>query len=229
MQQIPAIVIADATALDFLNSVATPVDSAVEWLDDGAGLVSWLGQTQLVPRAALEEMRSRALPGELDDVAERARNLREWFRGFVQKHRGHALKGNDLKELEPLNRLLERDESFRQLVPAGGNESGHAELGLAIGREGQRDESAATGEAIFELRPARRWRSPEALLLPIAETLAQFVCSEDFTFVKACEGPVCTLLFADHTRGHARRWCSMALCGNRAKQAAHRQRLKASR
>jgi len=45
--------------------------------------------------------------------------------------------------------------------------------------------------------------------------------------VKACEGPVCTLLFADHTRGRARRWCSMALCGNRAKQAAHRHRLKA--
>jgi predicted RNA-binding Zn ribbon-like protein len=38
-----------------------------------------------------------------------------------------------------------------------------------------------------------------------------------------------TLLFADHTRGHARRWCSMALCGNRAKQAAHRQRQKAQR
>jgi predicted RNA-binding Zn ribbon-like protein len=47
--------------------------------------------------------------------------------------------------------------------------------------------------------------------------------------VKACEGPACTLLFADHTRGHARRWCSMALCGNRAKQAAHRHRLKTQR
>src|SRR6185437_6279030 len=136
MQQIPAIVIADATALDFLTSVAPPVDSAVEWLDDGAGLVSWLDQTQLVPRAVLEEMRSRALPGELDDVAERARNLREWFRAFVQKHRGHPLKENDLKELEPLNRLLERDESFRQLVPAS--------------QEGK----------AFELQVERRWRSP---------------------------------------------------------------------
>jgi predicted RNA-binding Zn ribbon-like protein len=45
--------------------------------------------------------------------------------------------------------------------------------------------------------------------------------------MKACEGPACTLLFADHTRGHTRRWCSMALCGNRAKQAAYRHRLKA--
>ena len=77
------------------------------------------------------------------------------------------------------------------------------------------------------LQSMRRWRSPEALLLPIGEALARLVCTEDFSHVKACEGPACTLLFADHTRGHARRWCSMAICGNRAKQAAHRHRLKA--
>jgi predicted RNA-binding Zn ribbon-like protein len=206
MQQMPAIVIADAPALDFLNSVATPVDVPVEWLSDGEGLVSWLQQAQLVPAPVLEQIRARALPGELDDVAERARSLREWFRGFVRKHRGHRLSREDLQELEPLNRLLERDESFHQIAPA-------------IDPEGNP----------FELQAARRWRSPEALLFPIAETLAQFVCSEDFTHVKTCEGPACTLLFADHTRGHARRWCSMAICGNRAKQAAHRQRLKAGR
>jgi predicted RNA-binding Zn ribbon-like protein len=204
MQLSPAIVIADAPALDFLNSVATPVDVPVEWLDDGEGLVSWLQQARLVPAPVLEQMRLRALPGELDDIAERARSLREWFRGFVQKHRGQPLIREDLKELEPLNRLLERDESFHQIAPA----------------------TAQAGNP-FELQAVRRWRSPEALLFPIAETLAQFVCSEDFTYVKACEGPACTLLFADHTRGHARRWCSMAICGNRAKQAAHRQRLKA--
>jgi predicted RNA-binding Zn ribbon-like protein len=206
MQQMPAIVIADAPALDFLNAIAPPVDVPVEWLSDGEGLVRWLQQAQLVPAPVLEQIRTRALPGELDDVAERARSLREWFRGFVRKHRGHRLSREDLQELEPLNRLLERDESFHQIAPASAHEGNS-----------------------FELQAARRWRSPEALLFPIAETLAQFVCSEDFTHVKACEGPACTLLFADHTRGHARRWCSMAICGNRAKQAAHRQRLKAGR
>jgi predicted RNA-binding Zn ribbon-like protein len=44
--------------------------------------------------------------------------------------------------------------------------------------------------------------------------------------VKGCEGPVCTLLFLDRTRARARRWCSMAVCGNRAKQAAHRTRTR---
>jgi predicted RNA-binding Zn ribbon-like protein len=32
------------------------------------------------------------------------------------------------------------------------------------------------------------------------------------------------LLFVDTTKGRMRRWCSMAVCGNRAKQAAHRKR-----
>jgi len=70
----------------------------------------------------------------------------------------------------------------------------------------------------------RRWRSPDALLAPIAGAMADVICKEDFAHIKACERSSCTLLFADHTHGRARRWCSMAVCGNRAKQAAHRGR-----
>ena len=201
----PAIFLADALGLDFLNTVATPVDTEVDWIDDGDGLLAWLAQAQLVPAEAFENLRAQAKPEEFDTVAAQARSLREWFRGFVRQRKGRPLTSEDLHELEPLNRLLERDEGFGRIVA---DDHGHAS-GL-------------------EFRPMRRWRSPEALLLPIGEALAKFVCEEDFSNVKACEGPACTLLFADHTRGRARRWCSMAICGNRAKQAAHRQRLKSS-
>jgi predicted RNA-binding Zn ribbon-like protein len=74
----------------------------------------------------------------------------------------------------------------------------------------------------------RRWASPESLLQPIGEALAQLVSGEDFTYVKVCEGSGCRLLFADHTKGHRRRWCSMAVYGNRAKQAAHYPRRHSS-
>ncbi|MGX9430920.1 MULTISPECIES: CGNR zinc finger domain-containing protein [Bradyrhizobium] len=47
--------------------------------------------------------------------------------------------------------------------------------------------------------------------------------------MKACEGPPCTLLFVDRTRGHVRRWCSITICGNRAKQSAHRWRAQRAR
>jgi predicted RNA-binding Zn ribbon-like protein len=199
----PAIFIADSLGLDFLNSIATPVDTPVDWLDSGDGLLKWLAQAKLVPASALDELKARAMPGELDNVADQARALREWFRGFVRKHMGRPLTPKALRELGPLNKLLERDEAFSQ-----------------ISRHHQRDDDR------FELRAMRRWRSPESLLLPIGEALAKFVCEEDFADIKACEGHSCTLIFADHTRRRARRWCSMAICGNRAKQAAHRLRHK---
>lgn len=199
----PAIFVGDALGLDFLNSVATPVDTPVDWIGDGEGFLSWLEQAQLVPVDVLRTMRRQALPGELDKVASQARSLREWFRGFVRKHHGRPLAMEDPGEIALLNRLLERDEAFSRIVIEGGD-----------------------GPASPELLRMRRWRSPEALLLPIGEALAQFICSEDFTHVKACEGPACTLIFTDHTRGRKRRWCSMAICGNRAKQAAHRQRIR---
>jgi predicted RNA-binding Zn ribbon-like protein len=202
-RQIPAILIADAPGLDFLNSVATPVDQQVEWIGDGAGLLDWLDQAGMVPRAALEALRARSTVAELDEVAARARDLREWFRGFVQKKKGRPLSAKDLRELEPLNQLLEHDEQHGQIVA-----------------------NVSDDAPVFELRANRRWQSAESLLMPIAEALARLVCDEDFKMVKACEGPACTLLFADHTRGHARRWCSMAICGNRAKVAAHRKRVK---
>jgi predicted RNA-binding Zn ribbon-like protein len=201
--RIPAIFVADATGLDFLNSVATPVDEQVDWISDGEGLLAWLQQAGLVPDDALAEIRSRSTPEQLDEIAARARGLREWFRGFVQKTKGHPLAADDLRELEPLNQLLERDEQY-------------GEIAVEASDEAER----------LVFRMMRRWQTPESLLMPVAQAIAKLVCEQDFTYVKACEGPKCTLLFADHTRGHARRWCSMAICGNRAKVAAHRKRLK---
>ena len=142
-------------------------------------------------------------PEDLDRLADQARSLREWFRGFVRTKKGRALGADDLKELEPLNQLLSRDEGYASIVPSEG------------------------GDKLRFVR-TRRWSSPESLLQPIGEAMAKLVAEEDFSYVKACEGPTCTLLFADHTRGHVRRWCSMAACGNRAKQTAHRQRARSA-
>jgi len=201
--QMPAMFLADAPGLDFLNSIATPVDVPVDWIGNGEGLLAWLEQAGMLPADAIAAVRKRATPAELDQVAVRARDLREWFRAFVQKRKGRPLAAKDLRELLPLNALLARDVQYGELVASEPHEA-----------------------APFEYRMQRRWDSAESLLMPIADALARIVSEEDFTQVKACEGPACTLLFADHTRGHARRWCSMAICGNRAKVAAHRARLK---
>ena len=214
----PPFFIADNPGLDFLNTIAVPVDTEVEWLASGEDLLAWLRQAGLAPDDVLESLRKSAGRGELDAIAARARGLRDWFKTFVYKHMGQPLKASALRQLEPLNQLLARDEEFGQIVirsrPSDrGHDHGHGE-------------GAISGLA---WRSQRRWHSAESLLLPIARSLSDLVCTEDFTYVKGCEGPACTLLFVDRTRGHVRRWCAMAICGNRAKQATFRDRAQEAR
>jgi predicted RNA-binding Zn ribbon-like protein len=214
----PPFFIAGNTGLDFLNSIAVPVDTKVEWLASGEDLLAWLKQAQLAPDDVLKAFRKNALPGELDAIAAQARALRDWFKLFVYEHLGRPIEPEALCQLEPLNQLLARDEEFGQIVICEG--------ALEPEHDRGQEKRKASGLA---WRPQRRWQSPESLLLPIARSLAELVCTEDFTHVKACEGPDCTLLYVDHTRGRARRWCSMAVCGNRVKQATHRQRAQQAR
>lgn len=202
--------IADSRGLDFLNSIGTPLDKPVEFIGSGEDFLQWLKEAELVPAEVLASLRNRAAPGELDGVAARARALRELFRGFVEEYGGKPLQAIALKKLEPLNQLLARDEAFGQIVARDRKHSGAAPSGL-------------------QWDVQRRWRSSEVLLVPIANAIADLVCSEDFSNVKGCEGHGCTLFFLDKTRAKARRWCSMAICGNRAKQAAHRKRAKRKR
>lgn len=72
----------------------------------------------------------------------------------------------------------------------------------------------------------RRYPSQTAAqwLLPVAEAAADLLAHGDFGLVRKCESDACSLWFYDRTRSHKRRWCSMALCGNRHKVAAFRQR-----
>ena len=47
--------------------------------------------------------------------------------------------------------------------------------------------------------------------------------------IKPCAHPSCVLHFHDTTKNGTRRWCSMAVCGNRAKAARHYERAKTGR
>ena len=42
--------------------------------------------------------------------------------------------------------------------------------------------------------------------------------------LKACRAEGCRWAFYDHARNRSRAWCSMAVCGNRAKSRAYRAR-----
>jgi predicted RNA-binding Zn ribbon-like protein len=205
--------IGDDLALDFLNSVAAPWGPEIEWLANGADLVAWLDRARALPANVSEHFRAQTGSRTLDAVASQARELREWFRRFVRKHAGKPLGRRALHDLAPLNQLLRRDEAYRQIEVSAAGEGG--------GSDG-------AGLQALRWQSRRRWDSPKSLLMPIAEAMGDLVCQKDFTLVRQCEGETCTLWFLDVSKGHARRWCSMAVCGNRAKAAAHRDRVRAA-
>jgi len=67
------------------------------------------------------------------------------------------------------------------------------------------------------LERRREAGTPEQLLAPLAERAAELLSGGDFNLVRCCGGD-------DRTKSHRRRWCSMAVCGNRHKVAAFRKR-----
>ena len=194
-------------AMDFLNTVASPWSESIEWIGSGRDLLDWLELAGLIPSAVAKRFGRAAKRDELDRVARQARALREWFREFVERHAGRPLPPRAVRELARLNQLLAREELYRRLEPA---------------------EPAAPGSdataPVVRWRTERSLRTPADLLLPLAEAMGDLVCRAEFQYVRRCER--CTLWFLDVSRGHGRRWCSMAICGNRAKAASHRARAR---
>jgi predicted RNA-binding Zn ribbon-like protein len=109
-------------------------------------------------------------------------------------------KGGLIGSPAVLNRLLALDSSFSQLVWS--------------------KQQSARREQL------QRVTSIEALLVPVAQAVATLIAEADFSLVRECESSDCTVWFYDRTKAHRRRWCSMALCGNRMKVAAFRARNK---
>lgn len=76
----------------------------------------------------------------------------------------------------------------------------------------------------LKISQIRREDTPEAILAPVAESAAVLLSTANFDHVKRCEDESCVLWFCDQTKSHHRRWCSVALCGNRHKVADYRKR-----
>jgi predicted RNA-binding Zn ribbon-like protein len=112
-----------------------------------------------------------------------------------------AVRGSRIREqwIEPINTILRVTE-------------GHDELVWSL--SGWRLQFLAKDEGL------------EWLLAAIARSGAELLVEEDKESLRECSNPNCRLLFYDDSRTHRRRWCSMALCGNRNKVAAFADRQK---
>src|SRR5262245_51895578 len=115
----PPYFVGDHPALHFLNTVATPKDVPVEWLQNGRDLIDWLERAKVIAADVATRFRASKDQRALDGIAAKARAFREWLREFVTRHMGRPLTASAAKALGPLNELLARDTSYPVVEAAG--------------------------------------------------------------------------------------------------------------
>ncbi len=159
--------------------------------------VSFLIDAQLVSRERAAHLRPLLVnePQAVDAVLLRILRLRESFRAIFAA----VVEGKPFPAswTEPINEILRITEGHDELV------SDHGAWSLQfVARESGLD-----------------W-----LLAALARSAAELIVEGPRATIRQCANPACRLFFYDDSRTHRRRWCSMALCGNRHKVAAFLRR-----
>jgi predicted RNA-binding Zn ribbon-like protein len=188
-------------SLDFVNLPFSPGDARERPL-------SW---QRLVDFLAAKQIISAARSTQLEDLAQtdphRAATLlgnAERLAHALRESFNALLRGHRVRRewVDPLNQVLRVTE-------------GHDELGP--------DRSA------WKLEFVAREEGLEWLLAAIARSGAELISAGATRSLRKCGNPNCQLLFYDDSRTLRRRWCSMALCGNRSKVAAFARRRRAEK
>jgi predicted RNA-binding Zn ribbon-like protein len=135
-----------------------------------------------------------------------------------------------MSEHDAVPRLLEVARGFRELFRKlveqrkAGAALNLAALNACLAQASRHLELIADADGQLSLQARYDAGSAKKLIAPLVESAAELLVDGDFSLVKHCENPECILIFLDKTKSHRRRWCSMAVCGNRHKVASFRQR-----
>ncbi|HLA75485.1 MAG TPA: ABATE domain-containing protein [Gammaproteobacteria bacterium] len=188
--------IAENLALELVNTQRMRDGTPVDMLEDYAALVNWLTQAGVLDAAqAKAALKQWGNSAEGRRVHERARVLRDALRSMAEHIVAH--KPVPQSSLDVINEVLRHGAAYAQVVRKRGTFEKHSHADRAEAMQ---------------------------LIVPIAEVASDLLCNGDLALVKKCNNPHCILFFYDTTKNHARRWCSMAVCGNRMKAAAHYHR-----
>jgi predicted RNA-binding Zn ribbon-like protein len=194
------VIIANHLCLDFINTQIIQGGQLVELLENFTDLVEWLAAVQVFDAVQAEETIQRwNNTSDGQRVFERALAFRAVLREMVKQ----IVAGKPVSPatVEEINKLLRYRVRYSELISR---------------QEG------------FTTRSHAKFDEAVHLLTPMAEAASDLLCHADFSLIKKCENPECILYFYDTSKNHVRRWCSMSLCGNRMKAAAHYRRRRPS-
>jgi predicted RNA-binding Zn ribbon-like protein len=161
----------------------------------------------------------------LYEYLESDKDVVDWIRtmGFLIEEVTPAFKRNALVNAarnlrDVIRRLVVQRKTGKQVDIAALNSfltRGRYHVHLVRGVEGR-----------LEVQHEYEKNTPEQMLTPVAEAAAHLLATGEFDLVRKCEADGCVLWFYDRTKAHRRRWCSMAMCGNRHKVTKFRTRHK---
>ena len=140
-----------------------------------------------------------ALSGTEPDAAQSLLSRSMCLRDALRKAFGALVRREGIARewAEPINQILRITE-------------GHDELVL----------NATSWKMEFQAREG----GLDWLLAAIARSAAEIIVEGAQARLRMCSNPACGLFFSDNSRTHRRRWCSMAVCGNRHKVASFARR-----
>lgn len=180
--------------LDFVNTLDDrPSGQPKELLGKYDDLVRFAEDTRILTHLQADRLSAygQATPDEAGRILRDAIELREaMYAIFSAVITRHAVPAS---ALATLNGYVQRAAQHASLVPAD------------EGFVWKFDSYGNSSEGL------------DVMLWPIVRSATDLLASDDLPFVHACSSPTCQWLFLDTSKNHRRRWCSMKLCGNRAK------------
>lgn len=193
--------VGNVLAIDFVNTEVMSGDERVDLLSSFGDVVDWFAAAGVVSESQARELRSRWTAVATDAAMYSVRKFRETLR--------HALEG-----------IVEGREIDDAVVDAINERLSNPVVRTRISRD---------GNGRHHVSSLMTFARPDDLLVPVAESARDLVCTLDLGLVKKCRNPRCILFFYDATKNHGRSWCSMSACGNREKVAAHYRRRRGSK
>jgi predicted RNA-binding Zn ribbon-like protein len=191
----PFYFIGNHPCLDFVNTEMMWQGTRVELLRDFRGLILWMETTGLLSAVRPKLFRQWHGTAIGEEAYRMAITLRRGLRHLLDRI-------VDQRSVPPsyltmINRRLAEYRGYGQLTKKGPS---------------------------IETIPRIQVSESGHLVAILAESAADLLSRQNLALIRRCRNPRCILYFIDTTRNHARHWCSMQLCGNRIKVAAHYRR-----
>jgi predicted RNA-binding Zn ribbon-like protein len=182
-------------AVDFANAPSYPGIAARE--PSWEQLVVFLEASRVVSRERGANLLAlpESDPQAAEKILSRAIRLRE---GLRKAFGAMVRKERILAEwIAPINEILRITEGHDELTQDG---------------------------AGWKLEFMAREGGVDWLFAAVARSAAEIIVEGSHSRLRVCANPSCSLYFFDASRTHRRRWCSMAVCGNRHKVSSFAKR-----